>query len=178
MTTTHNVRVDNARQTAETAKTDPSAAQLKVELAGDWRVDADKPQFGGTVKFAKGETLFEADFPPFLSGDGRAPSPLIYCFWGALSCYASTFAMQAAMAGIGITALRSRLRLTVDFRGALGVANVVPLDTFRFEIEVETDASEADVARVKQLADERCPAIWAMDHEVPHTTEVHRLGRT
>ena len=170
----HNVRVDNALQTADRAKTDPSAAQLKVDLAGDWRVDLARPQFGGTVKFAKGETVFEADFPPFLSGDGRAPSPLIYCFWGALSCYASTFAMQAAMAGIEIKALRSRLRLTVDFRGALGVSEVIPLDTFRFEIEVETGASDADVARVKQLADERCPAIWAMEHQVPHTTEVRR----
>jgi uncharacterized OsmC-like protein len=174
MSSMHNVRVDNARQTAEKAKSDPSAAQLKVDLAGDWRVDETKPQFGGTVKFAAGETVFEADFPAFLSGDGRAPSPLIYCFWGALSCYASTFAMQAAMAGIEIRALRSRLRLMVDFRGALGVADVVPLDTFRFEIEVETDASPADVARVKQLADERCPAIWAMDHQVPHTTEVRK----
>jgi hypothetical protein len=37
-----------------------------------------------------------------------------------------------------------------------------------------TDASDADIARVKQLADEGCPAIWAMDHQVPHTTEVRR----
>lgn len=174
MATMHNVRIDNARQSAEKAKTDPSAAQLKVDLVGDWRVDETKAPFGGTVKFAKGETVFEADFPAFLSGDGRAPSPLVYCFWGALSCYASTFAMQAAMAGIEIKTLRSRLRLNVDFRGALGVAKVKPLDVFRFEIEVQTDASDADVARVKQLADERCPAIWAMDHQVPHTTDVRK----
>lgn len=174
MTVIHNVRVDNAMQTAERAKTDPAAAQMKVDLAGEWRVDETKPQFGGVVKFLKGETVFESDFPPFLSGDGRAPSPLIYCFWGALSCYASTFAMHAAIAGIRIKALRSRLRLNVDFRGALGAADIVPLDTFRFELEVETDASDADLARVKQLADERCPAIWAMDHPVPHTTEVRR----
>jgi len=172
--TTHNVRIDNARQTAEKAKTDSSAAQLKIDLVGDWRVDETKAQFGGIVKFAKGEAVFEADFPAFLSGDGRAPSPLIYCFWGALSCYASTFAMQAAMNGMEITALRARLRLNVDFRGALGVAEVDPLDVFRFEVEVQTKASEADVARVKQLADERCPAIWAMDHKVPHTTDVRK----
>ena len=171
----HNVRVDNAQRTAEKAGTDPAAAQLKVDLSGDWRVDETKPQFGGTVKFAKGETVFEADFPAFLSGDGRAPSPLIYCFWGALSCYASTFAMQAAMAGVEIRALRSRLRLTVDFRAALDVADVEPLDTFRFGIDVETGASDAEIARVKRLADERCPAIWAMDHKVPHTTEVRRV---
>lgn len=58
--TVHNVRVDNARQTAARAKTDPSAAQLKVDLTGDWRVDETESQFGGTVKFATGETVFEA----------------------------------------------------------------------------------------------------------------------
>jgi uncharacterized OsmC-like protein len=170
----HNVRVENAKQTAEKARSDPAAAQLKVDLAGEWRLDESKPQFGGTVKFPKGETLLEADFPPFLSGDGRAPSPLIYCFFGALSCYASTFAMQAAMAGVEIKGLRARLRLNVDFRGALGVADAQPLDTFRFELAVDTAASDADIARIKRLAEERCPAIWAMDHLVPHTIEVSR----
>jgi uncharacterized OsmC-like protein len=169
-----NVRVENVKQTAEKARSDPAAAQLNVDLAGEWRFDESKPQFGGTVKFPKGETLLEADFPPFLSGDGRAPSPLIYCFFGALSCYASTFAMQAAMAGVEINGLRARLRLNVDFRGALGVADAQPLDTFRFELAVDTAASDADIERIKRLAEERCPAIWAMDHQVPHTIEVSR----
>ncbi|MEK6224938.1 MAG: OsmC family protein [Chloroflexota bacterium] len=174
MATLHNVRVDNARATAEKAKADPSAAQLSVDLVGDWRTDETKAQFGGTVKYARGETTFEADFPAFLSGDGRAPSPLIYCFWGALSCYASTYAMQAAMVGMKIKSLRARLRLQVDFRPALGVAEVPPLNAFAFELDVATDASEDEVARVKRLADERCPAIWAMDNRVAHTTEVRR----
>ena len=176
MTATHNVRVDAARATAERARTDPSAAQLAVDLRGEWRVDAGLPQFGATVKFAKGETTLEADFPAFLSGDGRAPSPLIYCFYGALSCYASTYAMQAAMAGVAIDGLTARLRLTVDFRGALAVADVVPMDQFRFELEVRSPASDADLDRVKALASARCPAIWAMDHQVPYEITVRRAG--
>lgn len=176
MSATHNVRVDAARATADRARTDPAAAQLPVDLRGEWRVDAAQPQFGATVKFAKGETTLEADFPAFLSGDGRAPSPLIYCFYGALSCYASTYAMQAAMAGVTIDRLTARLRLTVDFRGALAVPDVVPLDTFRFEIEVASPASDADLERIRQLADARCPAIWAMDNPVPHETTVRRAG--
>ena len=59
------------------------------------------------------------------------------------------------MTGMEITALRARLRLNVDFRGALGVAAVDPLDSFRFEIEVYTKASETEIAHVKQVADER-----------------------
>lgn len=172
--TVSNVRVANAQQTAEKAKTDASAAQLKVDLLGDWRTDESKPQFGGTVKFPKGETVFEADFPAFLSGEGRAPSPLVYCFWGALSCYASTYAMQAAMAGVALSSVKARLRLTVDFRTALGVADVPPFDAFIFELDVESSASEADLERVKTLADQRCPAIWAMDNKVPHQTSVRK----
>lgn len=171
----HNVRVDAAQATAERARTDPTAAQLSVDLRGEWRTDPGSPQFGATVTYAKGETVIEADFPPFLSGEGRAPSPLLYCFYGALSCYASTYAMQAA-AGIVIEGLTARLRLTVDFRGALGVADVVPLDAFRFELEVRSPASDAELQRLKGLADARCPAIWAMDHPVPHTTTVRRAG--
>jgi uncharacterized OsmC-like protein len=172
----HNVRVDAAKATAEQARTDPTAAQLAVDLRGEWRTDPAQPQFGATVKFAKGETTLEADFPAFLSGDGRAPSPLVYCFYGALSCYASTYAMQAAMAGVAIDGLTARLRLTVDFRGALDVADVVPLDTFRIELEVRSPASDADLDRIKRLADARCPAIWAMENPVPHETTVRRAG--
>ncbi len=78
------------------------------------------------------------------------------------------------MVGMKIKSLRARLRLQVDFRPALGVAEVPPLNAFAFELDVATDASEDEVARVKRLADERCPAIWAMDNRVAHTTEVRR----
>lgn len=176
MTSVHNVRLDAARATAERARSDPSAAQLAVDLSGEWRTDAALPQFVARVKFPRGETVLEADFPPFLSGEGRAPSPLLYCFYGALSCYASTYAMQAAIAGVPIERLSARLRLTVDFRPALGVADVPPMDTFRFELEVASPASDADLERVRRLADERCPAIWAMDHPVPHESAVRRAG--
>ncbi len=175
MATMHNVRLDNAMATAGKAKTDPTAAQLKAEVAGEWRVDDSKPQFGATVRFPKGETVFEADFPPFLSGEGRAPSPLAYCFYGALSCYASTYAMQAAMAGVAIRSLKARLRVTVDFRPALGVADVAPFDAFRFELDVDTDASAEEVARIKTLADQRCPAVWAMENRVEHQAEVRKV---
>lgn len=174
MPTIHNVRMENAQQTALKAKVDPSAAQLKVDLTGDWRTEEARAQFGATVKYLRGETVLESDFPPFLTGDGRAPSPLIYCFYGALSCYASTFAMQAAMAGVVLTSLKARLRLTVDFRGALGVAEVQPLDKFIFELDAETRASDEEVQRVKRLAEDRCPAIWAMNNRVPYEITVRR----
>ena len=49
-----------------------------------------------------------------------------------------------------------------------------PLSEFRFDVEVGTDANDADVQQVKAIANERCPAIWAMSHEVAATTTARR----
>jgi putative redox protein len=171
----HNVHVDRIEETQRKAKDNPSVATLAVELRGDWRSNPRQKQFGGTVKFPEGETLFEADFPPFLGGEGRAPSPLMYCFYGAMCCYGATFATQAAMAGVELKGLRIGLKLSVDFRTALGLGGFTPLSAFNFEVEVDTTASDADVQRVKQLADARCPAIWAMENKVPYSTKARRV---
>jgi uncharacterized OsmC-like protein len=170
----HNVRTEQITQTAEKARSDPSDAQLAVSLTGAWNVDESLPQFFGPVKFPDGEVTFTADFPPFLGGAGRAPTPLAYCFYGAMCCYGATFATQAAMAGISVSSLRIGLTLTVDFRTALGLGQFPPMDKFTFAVEVQTDASDEEVQKVKALADERCPAIWAMSNPVPYETTAVR----
>ncbi len=172
----HNVRVAQIEETRTRAQEDASAAKLQVNLNGVWNTREESVQFSGPVAFPKGEVTFEADFPPFLGGDGRAPTPLAYCFYGAMCCYGATFATQAAMAGIEIRHLRINLRLEVDFRTAVGLGEFPPISTFRFSVGVDTDASDDDVQRVKKLADERCPAIWAMDNKVPYTTTAAKAG--
>ena len=128
------------------------------------------------VKFPRGEITFQADFPAFLGGDGRAPTPLAYCFYGAMCCYGTTFATQAAMAGVEISGLKITLNLAVDFRAALGLGEFPPLDEFVFDVYVETNASAEDGQRVKELADSRCPAIWAMTNRVPYRTSARKVG--
>lgn len=170
----HNVRVEKLEETRAKAEGDASAARLDVSLKGEWRADESMPQFAGDVAFPQGSVTFEADFPPFLGGEGRAPTPLAYCFYGAMCCYGATFATQAAMAGVEIRGLSIGLSLGVDFRSALGMGEFAPLDEFRFEVTVDTDASADDVQKVKGLADARCPAIWAMNNKVPHTTSAKK----
>lgn len=168
------MRVDQIEDTKKKAQQDPAAATLKVDLVGSWRADEDQTQFAGTIAFPKGEVVFEADFPPFLGGDGRAPTPLAYCFYGAMCCYGATFATQAAVAGVEIRDLRINLQLDVDFRTALGLGEFPPISEFRFTVELDTDASDEDVQMIKKLADDRCPAIWAMDNKVPHQTTAQK----
>lgn len=167
----HNVRVEQIEGTRAKAQADSRAAVLQVTMDGQWQVDESLKQFTGPVTFPDGQVTFEADFPPFMGGAGRAPTPLAYCFYGAMCCYGATFATQAAMAGVELRALRITLQLEVDFRTALGLEATAPISEFRFDVEVESDASGEDIQRIKGLADERCPAIWAMDNKVPYRTE-------
>jgi len=163
----HNVRVDQIDETRRKAKEDPKAAMLDVAISGEWNPDDSEVQFTGPLKFVEGETTLAADFPPFLGGAGRAPTPLGYCFYGAMCCYGSTFATQAAMAGVEIKSLQIQLKLSVDFRTSLGLGEFPPFDRFEFEVDVTTDSDESEVQRVKELADKRCPAMWAMQNPVP-----------
>ncbi len=166
----HNVRVEKINEVAKQSESDPSLAQIDFNLAGCWNIENDNVQFTGDVMFPIGELTLEADFPAFLGGEGRAPSALTYCFYGAMSCYGSTFATQAAMAGVEINQMKITLSLGIDFRSALGVGSFPPMKGFNFEVFVKSSASNEDIQKVKELTHERCPAIWAMENPVPFTT--------
>ena len=172
----HNVNVDAIAASAEAATSEPESATVKVHLGGSWNTDPGHAQFSAEVGYPDGMVTLTADFPGLLGGQGRSPSALAYCFYGAMCCYASTFATQAAMEGVEIQDLSVTLDLDVDFRSALGVGDFDPMSTFQFHIEVETEASDDDLDRVKLLTDERCPAIWAMNNPVPHHVVVTRLA--
>ena len=172
----HNVRLNPIQSKVEEAQQNPAAASLDFSFEGTWHTEKNNVQFTGDVAFPQGELTLSADFPPFLGGEGRAPSALTYCFFGALSCYGSTFATQAAMAGVKLDAMTISLDLGVDFRAALGVGDFPPMSGFHFMVKVKSDASDDDIQKVKQLTDERCPAIWAMNNPVPHTTAAEKIN--
>ena len=172
----HNVRVDQITTKTNECIDNPQAATIEFNLAGEWRVLNDQKQFGGNVSFPQGELLLESDFPPFLGGEGRAPSALAYCFYGAMSCYGSTFSTQAAMASIKLDEMKISLKLSVDFRAALGTGNFHPLNRFEFDVQGKSDASEDEIQQVKILTDERCPAIWAMKNPVPFSTNAKKIN--
>ena len=172
----HNVRVEKILEKADECRSNPDAATIGFNLEGEWRTADSEKQFGGLLMFPEGELHLDADFPPFLGGEGRAPSALAYCFFGAMSCYGSTFATQAAMAGVTLDSMKISLTLSVDFRGAIGIGEFPPLTGFEFNVDVVSNASNDEIQEVKILTDERCPAIWAMKNPVPFTTRAAKVA--
>lgn len=170
-----NVLIDNVRATLGRSKVDEKVVQIPMDITGEWRMDEHQPQFGGNVKLASGEiVMFESDFPPFLGGQGRKPTPLMYCFWGGMSCFASTFALAAALEGIEISSLSVRMTGLVDFHQGLGIGDQPPISDLRWDITVESEADQETLDRLLLLAEERCPASWMMKNVVPLSVGIAR----
>ena len=75
----HNVRLDQIHDKVAECKENADAATMEFNLEGEWRTPGDDKQFGGLLSFPQGELELNADFPPFLGGEGRAPSaPVSY----------------------------------------------------------------------------------------------------
>ncbi|HTK05160.1 MAG TPA: OsmC family protein [Candidatus Eisenbacteria bacterium] len=172
----HNVDLEQLRETIKKSETDPAALEINAVLEGEWRTGDDLPQFGGTVKFGAGETLFESDFPVSLGGKGRRPTPLQYCFWGGIACFASTFAIVAADEGIEIKKLTVQMTGKIDFHQATGLAGPDPITGLTWNVKVDSPASDADLERLLALAEERCPASWMLGNVVPLKTSIQRTS--
>lgn len=168
----HNLNLEALESTTEHARQDPTSARQKVEFDGDWQTDDGAVQFRATIPYPEGETVFEADFPPPMGGGGAAPNPLAYCFWGGLACYAMTFAQEAARHGIELRGLHARLTTEVDQTRALGITDNPPVQGIEWTLDVDSDASAAELEGLKRSADEHCPGVWCIENPVSLSTHV------
>lgn len=80
----------------------PSKAKKSKKIECSWNFDEGKPLVTSTIQHARGETLLQADFAPFMGGEGLAPDPIQYCLFGLAACFAGTFMSVATMMGIEI----------------------------------------------------------------------------
>ena len=80
------------------------------------------------------------------------------------------------MANVELEEMTINLKLSVDFRAALGVGDFPPMGGFSFDVKVKSNATDEAIENVKQLTDQRCPAIWAMQNPVPFTTSATKIN--
>lgn len=168
----HNVNAQAIAQTAAKAEEDPSAVVNPIGFKGEFQTEEGLPQFRGTIPYPGGETIFEADFPPPMGGTGSAPNPLAYCFWGGLACYAMTFAQEAAVMGVELRALRAEVTTDVDLSRALGVSDRPPVEGINWRLDVDSDATEEQLAELKRLSDDHCPGAYCIKNPIALNTSV------
>ncbi|PJA97795.1 MAG: disulfide bond formation regulator [Ignavibacteriales bacterium CG_4_9_14_3_um_filter_30_11] len=123
-------------------------------------------QFQSNIKFEGGETVFKVDNPTFMGGGGKLPGPMHYCFYGLASCYTGTFATMAAMLGVQLKKLTTKVEADVNFSRVFGVSDVPTIEEVRVTLRVDSDAPEDIIKEAEKLALERCPVVFTLRNPV------------
>ncbi len=167
--------MEELQKTIAKAKEDLASVKRKPKIVGDWIFeDEGKPQFRSEVSVEKGKFILEADMPSDLGGWGSKPGPLHFCIFGLASCYATTFAMIAAMEGIKLTKLKIEAESHVDFSKTFGLTDNPIVEEARWKLIVGPELSEEKVQYLEKLAEERCPAVFCLTNPVKLTIDVQR----
>ncbi len=95
--------------------------------------------------------VIEADEPPILASNDKAPNPVEYVLHGLASCLTTTLAYHAAVRGIEIDAISSELEGDLDLRGFLGLSDEVRKGYHHVRVTMNVK-SDAPADQLKELA--------------------------
>jgi len=165
----NNVDIDKVKRFGEELKTDPSKARKTQVIEGEWIVREGPAQFRANINFEGGQTVFETDSPTFMGGGGKLPGPMHYCFYGLASCYTATFATMAAMLGIELKRLTTRVEADVNFSRVFGLGDQPVMEEVRVTLHVVSDAPEVKIREAEDLAIQRCPVVFTLKNPVKLT---------
>ncbi|MFY9551742.1 MAG: OsmC family protein [Thermoanaerobaculia bacterium] len=129
----------------------PEAALVTLRARG--RIGEDV-----TCRVETGKALVAAGLHPATGGDGRAACSGDMLLEALAACAGVTMAAVATALGIEIRHGRVEAEGDLDFRGTLGVSKEVAVgfQTIRLRFDLETDASEEQLANLQRLTERYC----------------------
>ncbi|MFY9873392.1 MAG: OsmC family protein [Candidatus Nitrosopolaris sp.] len=92
---------------------------------------------------------------------------------GITSCFIATFASVAASQGVKLTKLVVNTECMINFAKTFDLANEPITEGINFEIEAESEnADKQKLQELVQMAEERCPAMYSMSHEIKVNAQI------
>ena len=162
----NNVNIEGVQSFETKIKNDPSSARKTQGVEGEWILEEGNTQFVSKIKFENGETEFKVDNPTFMGGGGTLPGPMHYCFYGLASCYTGTFATMAAMLGIKLKKLTTKVEADVNFSKVFGISDEPIMEEVRVMLTVVSDEPEEKIKQAEELALQRCPVVYTLKNPV------------
>ncbi len=113
---------------------------------------------GITCKVETGHALVAAGLHPATGGNGRAACSGDMLLEALAACAGVTLGAVATSLGINVRAGTVRAEGDLDVRGTLGVSRDVPVgfQRIRLHVELDTDASEEQLATLVRLTERYC----------------------
>jgi uncharacterized OsmC-like protein len=115
----------------------------------------------------------DADEPPVLGGRDVAPNPVEYVLAALGSCQEITYRLYADALGIPLNGVSVKLKGKLDLRGFFAVDEAVRpgYQTIEAEVEIDSPASAADIARL-----EHCPVLDMLTRPTPVNLTLRMRG--
>jgi len=116
------------------------------------------------------------DEPAGLGGQDTAPNPVEYVLAALGSCQEITYRLYADALGIPLNGVSVRLTGTIDLSGFFNVDDSVRpgYQGIRAEVTLDSPASDADLARLKEIVDRHCPVLDILRNPTPVTLSLHK----
>lgn len=121
---------------------------------------------GLTCKIETGKALVEAGLHPATGGDGLSACSGDMLLEGLVACAGVTLRAVATALGLNLRDATIRAEGDLDFRGTLGVSKEVPVgfQDIRLHFDLETDASDEEVAALLRLTERYCVVYQTLRH--------------
>lgn len=160
--TTHRVNgidVTVLKETVGAIQADPELGTCRFRASNKW-VDGNHncttiTGFYGAKQDFVHKQPFElhADEPPILAGNDEGANPVEHLLNALAGCVTTSMVAHAAVKGIHIEELESKLEGDIDLRGFLGLDPTVPkgYTNIRVTFRVKTDAE--NLAKLRKLAE-------------------------
>ena len=132
---------------------------------------------GLTCEIQEGNWKFVTDMPESVGGNAQGPTPGVLGRAAFGSCLAIGYMMKAAMMNIAVNALEVEVEADYDDGALLGTSNVAPgyLEV-RYTVTIESDASEEDILKMIEDADEHSPYLDVFSRGQNCKREVHIIS--
>ena len=112
---------------------------------------------------------YDADHPAVLVGQDRGPTPIEFLLHGLASCITAGIGNIAAVRGVTLTSVESRVEGDIDLRGILGLSDQVRngYERIRISFDIAGDAPPEKLREIVQQACDRSAVFDVLTHGLP-----------
>lgn len=167
------IDVDRLQGTIEAIKAAPALARFTFRATNRWMKGGHSRTsiqgFWGAGAYNERESfVIDSAEPGLILGGDEAPNPFEYILHALVACLTTTFVYHAALQGVRVKAVESRIEGDLDLHGFLGLREDVPrgFQEIRATLRVKADCAEPKLRELMQLAQQRSPVFEMMTSAV------------
>jgi uncharacterized OsmC-like protein len=129
-----------------------------------------------TCKLETGKARVEAGLHPATGGDGQSVCSADMLLEALVGCAGVTLSAVATALGVSLRSAAIRAEGVIDFRATLGVSKDVPVGfkEIRLKFDLDTDASEEQLATLVRLTERYCVVYQTLSHPA-NISVLHRV---